>query len=128
MILAVSNRQSLQISQRLLDEAVKQREIDTTPHVAVWLENSPKESIACDLVVRNIGRGAAYGVKISFVTGEEDYSNPNYHSLHLIHNGVKFMAPGREVRDTLSGLPYIKTYSFVLAVKYFPSREGMMKN
>lgn len=123
MVLVITNNRALEISQRLLDEAVRQRELNTAPHVAVWLEANEKIPVAVELVLKNIGRGPAYGVETSFVSGAEDYADPKHHLLLLIKNGVEFMAPDREVRGSFGGISYMKDYPFVLAVKYFPSRE-----
>jgi len=122
-LLVLSSEQSLETARLLLAETVKQRERDTTPHVAIWLEANAKEPVAVELVLKNIGRGPAYGVHISFVTGDRDYQDRKHHLLLMIENGVEFLAPGREVRDSFGGISYMKDYPFVLAVTYFPSKE-----
>lgn len=123
VILVFANQQGLEISQRLLEESIKQRELNTTPHVALWLDANPEQPVACELVVKNIGHGPAYGIELSFVTGSEAFSDPRYHSRRLVDHGVKFMAPGRELRNILAGMRYMPETSFRMAVRYYPTKD-----
>lgn len=115
-MLIMANQDAIDISRKML-------EMERTPHVALWLDSNAELPFACDLVVKNIGRGPAYGIRISFVTGSRHFSNPMYHSRQLVDHGIKFMAPGREIRDMLAGMQYMPPKAFRMAVAYYPTKE-----
>lgn len=121
MLLVIANQRSLEISQRLLDETVKQRELNTAPQVVTWLEPSTRIDISCDMVVKNVGAATAYDVKVEFVSGGEDYTDESKFMLGIIKSGIKVMVPGREVREIFGGVQFIKDYPFTLSVSYSPT-------
>ena len=117
----IKSQEAVEVSKGLLDEAIRQRQINTTPHVVAWLEPSSKVDIACDMILKNVGTATAYDVTVDFVSGGEDYTDRDKFLLLIINQGVKVMVPGREVREIFGGVQFMKDYPFTVSVSYSPT-------
>ncbi len=85
------------------------REIATAPNVIAYLDVEVNRSLA-DLVVKNIGKGAARDVMLSFEPPLQTTKDIEIANMNIISEGIPFLPPDQEVRAFFDFLPdYFKS-------------------
>lgn len=88
---------SAEASSEAVQEMRKAREEEMSPYVVIYFDG-PSQSGDVDLVIRNVGRTAAYRVSFEF---DRPLSRPSQRELLMLavlENGVEFLPPGYEIR------------------------------
>lgn len=89
---------------RLVAETRKMREIQTEPNIFISLQSKEERAGFIDLVIQNIGLGAAHKLKFDLRTDFE-YSKGRFLSrVNFIKNGVNYLAPNQPIKHFLTGL------------------------
>jgi hypothetical protein len=91
-----STRRMAETNRQMVEEMRESRLAQDKPHVVVEDEHS--DNSAVDLVVRNMGNGAAYNIQFDFSNTIEGYDGRSVSNLGYFSEGLDFLAPGAEVR------------------------------
>ncbi|MGB3634539.1 MAG: hypothetical protein WA982_10910 [Rubrobacteraceae bacterium] len=93
----LSTREMARSNQRMVEEMQETREAQERPHIIVDADYT--HSPAIDIVVRNIGNGAAEKITFDFSAAlEAGRGQRNLSELPYFKNGMDFLAPGGEIR------------------------------
>ena len=101
-IVALSAIATSWFNRRLTQETVELRRAETEPNVAVYLELRARSRTLYDVVVRNVGNGPAYNINFVLLPAEGPEGFVKLWNLGFIRNGIRYLAPGQEIR-TLAG-------------------------
>lgn len=77
------------------------REMQTTPSIIAYFDN-PRSTLL-DLVVKNIGYGAAKDVRLKIEPPLYDHKERDVAELSLFKRGIRFFPPGREFHQIVGG-------------------------
>lgn len=89
---------------RLVAETRKMREVQTEPNIFVSLQSKEEWAGLIDLVIQNIGLGAAHSLKFE-LRPDFEYSKGMFLSeVNFIKNGVNYLAPNQTIKHFLTGL------------------------
>ena len=89
---------------KLVSESRKMREAQTEPNIFVSLHSKEDWVGLIDLVIQNIGLGAAYNLKFE-LKPDFEYSKGQFLSeLNFIKNGVNYLAPSQKIKHFLTSL------------------------
>lgn len=91
-----STRRMVESNQQMVQEMRESRLAQDKPHVVV--EDEHLANSAVDLVVRNMGNGAAYNIQFEFSAAIEGHEGRPVSDLGYFSEGLDFLAPGAEVR------------------------------
>lgn len=86
-------------SKQMVEELRLTREIQNMPSIIAYFDN-PQSSLL-ELVVKNIGNGAAKDVTLSIEPPLYDYRERNVADLSLFKKGIRFFPPNRELRQII---------------------------
>ena len=81
----------------MAEETKLAREMQTIPSIIAYFDNP--QSTLLDLVVKNIGYGAAKDVRLEIDPPLYDHNNRDISELSLFKQGIKFFPPNREFRQ-----------------------------
>lgn len=91
-----STRRMAESNRQMVQEMRESRLAQDKPHVVVEDEHSANSAV--DLVVRNMGNGAAYNIQFEFSAAIEGHEGRPISDLGYFSEGLDFLAPGAEVR------------------------------
>lgn len=92
------------LTRSLVSESRKMREAQTEPNIFVSLHSKEDWVGLIDLVIQNIGLGAAYNLKFE-LKPDFEYSKGQFLSeLNFIKNGVNYLAPSQKIKHFLTSL------------------------
>jgi len=94
---AVSAHEQAEASKRMAEEMKLNREMQTMPSIVAYFDN-PRSTLL-DLVVKNIGHGAAKDVRLKIDPPLHDHQERDIAELSLFQRGIDFFPPGREFRQ-----------------------------
>lgn len=88
----------------LLRETIKLRKVETEPEISIFLEQISSGG-NFNIVVKNIGKGAAYDIKFNYSLDPVDQEKLKYFKIEELgfFNGVKYMAPDQQYRTLFCG-------------------------
>lgn len=89
----------------LYKETKKIREVETEPEISIYLEQNSVVSGVYDIVVKNIGKGAAYKLIIEFDHNAELIRKQQFRKLNELgfFQGIEYFAPNQEYRTWFGG-------------------------
>ena len=90
----------------LLRETTKLRIIETEPELSIYLKHSLAVMGVYEIVVKNIGKGAAYNLHFSFDKDAEILKKiKGFRTINELgfYKGVRYMAPNQEYRTLFGG-------------------------
>lgn len=124
---------NLLVAYFLLRETRILREVETFPEMTITLEKSLESQSLFDIVVRNIGKGAAYNIKFDFdsnasLINQKDQVNINHWG---IFKGLRFFGPNQEYRSFFGDLSIFKitnTIPLLISVQYQNHRGKKFRN
>lgn len=100
---------------RLVSETIKMRKVQTEPKISVTIQPSEAWINFVDMVIQNIGSGAAYDIKFR-VDPDFEYEKGKFLSdFGFIRNGLKYLAPNQKLHFFLT----IMTENFKEKIKTF---------
>lgn len=110
--------QSFDLSAKILDQMRETRDTQTSPYVFAYFDqgNNDDDATKIFLVIKNVGRGVARNVRVSF---EPELQNDGAYSLaHIkqITNRIPALPPGGEV-----------AHAFAFTIKYFNAAPPLPK-
>jgi len=91
---AVSAHEQAEASRRMAEEMKLVRETQLMPSIVAYFDN-PRSTLL-DLVVKNIGHGAARDVRLKIDPPLHDHKERDIAELSLFQRGIDFFPPGRE--------------------------------
>ena len=94
---AISAHEQAEASKTMAYEMKLSREMQTVPCIIAYFDNP--RSILLDLVVKNIGYGAARDVRLKIDPPLLDHKERDIAELSLFKKGVDFFPPGKEFRQ-----------------------------
>jgi hypothetical protein len=94
---AISAHEQAEASKTMAYEMKLTREMQTTPSIVAYFDNPI--SVLLDLVVKNIGYGAAKDVRLKIDPPLLDHKERDIAELSLFKRGIAFFPPGREFRQ-----------------------------
>lgn len=97
LIYAIFTREQAEASKRMAEEVKLTREVQTTPSIIAYFDNP--QSTLLDLVVKNIGYGAAKDVRLKIDPPLHDHKERDIAELSLLKRGIDFFPPNREFRQ-----------------------------
>jgi hypothetical protein len=86
-------------TQKMVDEMKLTREAQSQPAIIAYFDNPTSNLL--DLVIRNIGLGAAREVKLKITPPLLDHYGRDISELSLFKNGINFFPPNREFREII---------------------------
>lgn len=91
---------SAMLNRSLVKETIALRKAETDPFVAVYIEQNEAGFSFFDLVIKNIGRGAAFKVKFTVSPDVPIWHDDEYRltDAAVISDGLDFLAPGQDLR------------------------------
>jgi hypothetical protein len=94
-------------TQRMVEEMKLTREAQTKPAIIAYFDNP--QSVLLDLVIKNIGYGAARDVRLKIMPLLYDHRERDISELSLFKKGIAFFPPNREFRQIIgTTLQYFK--------------------
>lgn len=107
---------------KMVNETKRMREIQSEPNISVYFKSKDEYIGFIDLIIRNIGRGPAFNIKLS-VSPDFQYSDRmNISELNLFKNGIHHLAPDQQISFFLNSLPAMiekkLCMRFDISVKY----------
>jgi hypothetical protein len=96
---AVSAQQQAEASKRMAEEMKLTREMQTAPSIIAYFDNPISRLL--DLVIKNIGYGAAKDLNLKINPPLLDHKERNIAELSLFKRGIDFFPPAREFRQTV---------------------------
>jgi hypothetical protein len=96
---AVSAHEQAEASKTMAYEMKSSREIQTAPSIIAYFDNPT--SALLDLVIKNIGYGAAKDVRLGIDPPLLDHKARDIAELSLFKRGIAFFPPGKEVRQIM---------------------------
>jgi len=104
LVVAVSTMFYAILTGKLVSETRKMREVQTEPNIFVSLQSKEHWIGLIDLMIQNIGLGAAYNLKFE-LEPDFEYSKGRFLSeLNFIKNGVNYLAPNQQIKHFLTSL------------------------
>lgn len=94
LVYVIFTHEQAEASKRMADEIKLAREMQTMPSIIAYFDN-PRSTLL-DLVVKNIGHGAAKDVRLKIDPPLHDHKERNIAELSLFQRGIDFFPPGRE--------------------------------
>jgi hypothetical protein len=103
-IVAIATATYARLTWKLVSETRKMREVQTEPNIFVSIQSKEDWIGFIDLVIENIGLGAAYNLKFE-IEPDFEYSKGHFLStLNFMKNGVNRLAPNRKITHFLASL------------------------
>ena len=100
---------------RLVSETIKMRKVQTEPKISVTIQPSDAWINFVDMVIQNIGSGAAYDIKFR-ANPDFEYKKGNFLSdFGFMRNGLEYLAPNQKLQFFLT----IMTENFKEKIKTF---------
>lgn len=96
---AVFTQEQAMATNKMVEEIKLQRKGQIMPQVMVYLDNPV--SILFELVVKNVGQGAAKDITLKITPPLFDHMNRDISGLSLFKNGISFLPPGAELRQVV---------------------------
>ena len=89
----------------LYKETKKIREVETEPDISIYLEQNLVVSNVYDIVVKNLGKGAAYKLNFEFDHNAELIRKQQFRKLNELgfFQGIEYFAPNQEYRTWFGG-------------------------
>lgn len=103
-IVAIATVFYARLTKALVEETRRMRRAQTEPHLLVQVEVSPIWINFVNIAVRNIGGGAAYGIKLSLDRDFADDSRIPLSEWGPFKHGIRFLAPGQGHERYLTSL------------------------
>jgi len=95
--MAVSTEKSAKISKMTLQEMKEARDQEIAPYVVAYFD-IPYGKRLISLVIKNVGKSLAKGVKLEFNPELVNSIGTDFSSIPLIKNGIASMPPGYEIK------------------------------
>lgn len=88
------------LNRSLVKETIALRKAETDPFVAVYIEQNEAGFSFFDLVIKNIGRGAAFNVSFGVLPDIPIWDGDEYRltDATVMSDGLDFLAPGQGLR------------------------------
>ncbi|QXO95110.1 hypothetical protein KSK55_01470 [Methanospirillum purgamenti] len=115
------------ITNRLVDETAKMRELQTDPSVSMYLAPDDIHYSLKNLVIINYGLGAAYDIKFAFNPDFVYHSEKKISELPLFNKGISYLGPNQKIvfrlvwRPVKNDTPSIPLFN--VDVKYYNSSQ-----
>lgn len=89
----------------LYRETKKLREVETEPDISIYLRQNPVVFSVFDIVIKNIGKGAAYELIFEFDPNAELIQKQQFRKLNELgfFQGIEYFAPNQEYRTWFGG-------------------------
>jgi len=105
IVIAIATTIYVIFTWQLMNETRKMRKVQSEPIISIFYEQ--REGCGCwiDLVIKNIGLGAAYNLKFNIIPDFLCGIGPdtkNLSKLNIIEKGIPYLAPGQEYRFLLT--------------------------
>lgn len=97
LVYVIFTHEQAEASKRMAEEMKLAREMQTMPSIIAYFDN-PRSTLL-DLVVKNIGHGAAKGVRLKIDPPLYDHKERDIAQLSLFRRGIDFFPPGAEFRQ-----------------------------
>jgi len=107
---------------KLVSETIKMRKVQTEPKISITIQTSDAWINFIDMVIQNIGSGAAHDIKFK-INPDFEYAKGKFLSdFGFMRNGLKYLAPNQKLQFFLTAMTLnfrekIKT-SFEIAAAY----------
>ena len=106
----------------LVSETKKMREAQTEPNVFVSISSTEERTYLKNLLIQNIGLGAAYNIKFEVDPDFEYAKRRMLSELNFVKNGLHCLAPNQKISFFIASIPEIvmkkKKSFFEIKVKY----------
>lgn len=110
------------LTRSLVSETRKMREAQTEPNIFISLKSKEEYIGLVDLIIQNIGLGAAYNIKFEIEPDFEYAKGRMLSEINLIKNGLHYLAPNQKISFFIASIPEIfmkkKKSFFEIKVKY----------
>jgi hypothetical protein len=93
------------ITAKLFSETKKMREAQTEPNIFLTIQSKNEDFFLKDMVIQNIGQGAAYNIKFELDSDFEFLKGRFLSKLNLIKNGLKYLAPNQKISFFIGSIP-----------------------
>jgi hypothetical protein len=108
---------------RLAKEAKTMRRLQSEPKVIVFYRLREESINIADLVIKNIGLGAAYNIKLNLSSDFKYRTGEMISTINLLKNGIVFLGPNEEKRFWFANLvEQYKTHEYEklnIVITYF---------
>jgi len=91
---------------KLVSETRKMRELQTRPNVFIILQSREEWINFMDIIIQNVGPGAAWDLKFEVVGDIENNMVKELLSIGFIRNGLRYLAPGQRIQSFIGTFPF----------------------
>jgi len=91
---------------KLVSETRKTRELQTRPNVFIVLQPREEWINFMDIIIQNVGPGAAWALKFEVVGDIENNLVKELLSIGFIRNGLRYLAPGQRIQSFIGTFPF----------------------
>jgi hypothetical protein len=103
-IVAISTVVYAILTWKLVSETRKMREVQTEPHLSIYLIPNERVSYFKDLVIKNIGLGPAYTISFSINPDFVNFRGGKLSEVGFMKKGIKYLAPNQKYQLFLTNM------------------------
>jgi len=92
------------LTRKLVNETIELRKAQTEPQLSVSILPRDPEVYIVDMIIENVGNGAAHKIKIEPSDNFEMRSDRNFNNIGFIKNGYNYFAPHQKLKFFFTNL------------------------
>jgi len=103
-IVAISTVAYVRLTRKLVNETIELRKIQTRPQLSISILSRDPEVWIVDMIIENVGNGAAYNIQINPSSNFEMRDNREFNNIGFVKNGYKYFAPHQKLKFFFTNL------------------------